>query len=78
MRPLLHNVLMIAVNTTVISALLLFGIGFFPHKAFIPGKAEWPGGASQGPIDAPFDKVILMVVDALRRSLCRIIAFLSQ
>ena len=47
-------------------SIVLFAAGFFPHKAFLPGLATWPTDWS-GPIHAaPFDKVIFMVVDALR------------
>lgn len=48
-------------------ALLLFASGFFPYKPFIPGLAvfdEGDDGSRPSPI---FDRVIFMVVDALRR-----------
>ncbi|KAM5433367.1 major facilitator superfamily transporter protein [Microsporum canis] len=47
-------------------ALLLFASGFFPYKPFIPGLAvfdEGDDGSRPSPI---FDRVIFMVVDALR------------
>ncbi|KAL9108954.1 MAG: hypothetical protein Q9227_006350 [Pyrenula ochraceoflavens] len=66
MRPLLENVFLVAVNIAVIFSLFLFGLGFFPHKAFIPGKADWLDGEITSPVKAPFTKVIFMVVDALR------------
>ncbi|EFR03310.1 GPI ethanolamine phosphate transferase 2 [Nannizzia gypsea CBS 118893] len=47
-------------------ALLLFASGFFPYKPFIPGLAtfeEVENGSRPSPI---FDRVIFMVVDALR------------
>jgi ethanolamine phosphate transferase 2 subunit G len=47
-------------------AILLFATGFFPHKAFLPGLATWPTGRDASLSAAPFDKVIFMVVDALR------------
>ena len=49
-------------------AILLFAKGFFPYKPFLPGIATSDGLTSEPP---PFDKVILMVVDALRRSVPR-------
>ncbi|KAK2861104.1 hypothetical protein FQN49_004539 [Arthroderma sp. PD_2] len=47
-------------------ALLLFASGFFPYKPFIPGLAafdEEDNGSRPSPI---FDRVVFMVVDALR------------
>ncbi|KAF3483593.1 phosphoethanolamine transferase 7 [Arthroderma uncinatum] len=47
-------------------ALLLFASGFFPYKPFIPGLAafdEQDSGSRPSPI---FDRVVFMVVDALR------------
>ncbi len=49
-------------NVLTISAILVFATGFFPHKAFLPGLAEQHVSRTQ----APFDRVIFMVVDALR------------
>ncbi|KFY48013.1 hypothetical protein V495_01682 [Pseudogymnoascus sp. VKM F-4514 (FW-929)] len=42
--------------------------GFFPYKPFLPGLAEYEalGSGLGAPPKAPFDKVIFMVVDALR------------
>jgi ethanolamine phosphate transferase 2 subunit G len=48
-------------------AVLLFAAGFFPHKAFLPGLATWPLDRNASILVSPFDKVIFMVVDALRR-----------
>lgn len=59
----------ILANIFVAFAILLFAAGFFPHKAFIPGLAAWPTDREISPIGSPFDKVIFMVVDALRRYL---------
>ncbi|KIW76089.1 hypothetical protein Z517_10834 [Fonsecaea pedrosoi CBS 271.37] len=57
-------------NILLIAALVIFARGFFPHKAFLPGLATWPAtsgaGAGAGAQAAPFDRVIFMVVDALR------------
>ena len=50
-------------NTFTIFAILVFATGFFPHKAFLPGLAE----QHVSPVQSPFDRVIFMVVDALRR-----------
>ncbi|KAK5061599.1 hypothetical protein LTR84_008143 [Exophiala bonariae] len=53
-------------NAFVIAALVIFAQGFFPHKASLPGFAQWPVGSSASSRAAPFDRVIFMVVDALR------------
>lgn len=63
----LSTTLLIVANFLVPVAILVFATGFFPHKTFIPGKASFEDGGNRGP--APFDKVIFMVVDALRRLL---------
>ncbi|CAF9906404.1 major facilitator super transporter protein [Imshaugia aleurites] len=49
-------------------AILIFATGFFPYKPFIPGRATFQDSQYGGQLaSAPFDKVIFMVVDALRR-----------
>jgi ethanolamine phosphate transferase 2 subunit G len=47
-------------------SIVLFAAGFFPRKAFLPGLATWPTDRNGSAHAAPFDKVIFMVVDALR------------
>ena len=51
-------------------AILVFSTGFFPYKPLLPGLAtfEEANGDSRPP--AVFDKVVFMVVDALRRYSC--------
>lgn len=46
-------------------ALALFASGFFPYKLFLPGLATFDEESSWPP--PVFDRVIFMVVDALRR-----------
>ncbi|KIX09141.1 uncharacterized protein Z518_00219 [Rhinocladiella mackenziei CBS 650.93] len=53
-------------NILLIISLLVFAKGFFPRKAFLPGLAKWPEQAETSPRAAPFDRVVFMVVDALR------------
>lgn len=49
-------------------AILIFATGFFPYKPFLPGRANFQDSNDGGQhASAPFDKVIFMVVDALRR-----------
>ena len=52
-------------------AVLVFATGFFPYKPVLPGLASWEndGGEQEesgAEAHAPFDKVVFMVVDALR------------
>ena len=53
-------------------AVLIFATGFFPYKPFLPGLAtfedvQWPISGSTTPQTEPvFDRVVFMVVDALR------------
>ena len=53
-------------NILLIAALLVFAKGFFPHKASISGLATWHPESATAARQAPFDRVIFMVVDALR------------
>lgn len=57
---------LIAATLTIPAAILIFASGFFPYKPFLPGLAEYDYIENGQPV-APFDKVIFMVVDALRR-----------
>lgn len=54
-------------NGLIPVAILVFCSGFFPYKSLLPGLAT--SEESNGDIFHPavFDKVIFMVVDALRR-----------
>ncbi|GME46268.1 Type I phosphodiesterase/nucleotide pyrophosphatase/phosphate transferase [Neofusicoccum parvum] len=63
--PLPRALLTIA-NVLIPVAVLTFAVGFFPYKPFIPGLAGYGPSAYGSPPDAPFDKVVFMVVDALR------------
>ena len=59
---------LLVTNLLLTTALVIFAIGFFPYKTYVPGKATFgDGGQSSHTAPAPFDKVIFMVVDALRR-----------
>lgn len=48
-------------------ALLLFASGFFPYKPILPGIARSSHEYGQAQSLAPFNKVVFMVIDALRR-----------
>lgn len=67
MYSVLQKAVLFAVNVILALGLLLFASGFFPHKAFIAGLAQWSGKDGIQATDAPFDRIIFMVVDALRR-----------
>lgn len=60
-------------NLLIPVAILVFSSGFFPYKPLLPGLAtfEEANGSNRPP--AIFDKVIFMVVDALRRYDCFLI-----
>jgi ethanolaminephosphotransferase len=47
--------------------ILTFSSGFFPYKPLIPGLATFDETGENVTVPAVFDKVIFMVVDALRR-----------
>ncbi|KAF1850947.1 GPI ethanolamine phosphate transferase 2 [Cucurbitaria berberidis CBS 394.84] len=69
-----RTVLLTVANLLIPVSILIFATGFFPYKPFMPGLAEYEelgwnrilGDDWQKPPAAPFDKVIFMVVDALR------------
>ena len=68
MTPTTFNALLALSNLLIPIAILTFATGFFPYKPFLPGIAKFDDPSYQVPEDTPFDKVIFMVVDALRRS----------
>ena len=58
-------------NILIPIAVWVFASGFFPYKPYLQGLATWRSGldgadATSGPPEAIFDKVVFMVVDALR------------
>ncbi|KAH7122808.1 GPI ethanolamine phosphate transferase-like protein 2 [Dendryphion nanum] len=59
-------------NLLIPIAILVFAIGFFPYKPFMPGLASYETLAWEKKFEwkkapePPFDKVVFMVVDALR------------
>lgn len=54
-------------NLLIPIAILTFASGFFPYKPFLSGLAQYEALEYGPPPEAPFDKVVFMVVDALRR-----------
>jgi ethanolamine phosphate transferase 2 subunit G len=65
----LFDALLFVANILVPVSILIFATGFFPYKPFLPGLAQYETlGRDYGPAPvAPFDRVVFMVVDALRR-----------
>ena len=61
------SVLLIVANLFIPLSILIFATGFFPYKPFLPGLAQYENLEFGTPPDAPFDKLVFMVVDALRR-----------
>ena len=57
-------------NLLIPVAVVVFATGFFPYKPFMPGLATFEEsnvpGIKEQPVPAIFDKVVFMVVDALR------------
>lgn len=67
MKPGTSTLLLSAANILIPIAILTFASGFFPYKPFLPGLAEYEPLEYGPPPEAPFDKLVFMVVDALRR-----------
>lgn len=69
-----RTLLLTLANLLIPVAILIFATGFFPYKPFIPGLATYEelggddafGQGRKEPPRAPFDKLVFMVVDALR------------
>ena len=60
------NVATLVANLLIPISLIVFATGFFPYKPFLPGLATFDTSDEERP-PAMFDKVVFMVVDALRR-----------
>lgn len=66
----LSSLLLIAANLLIPISIVIFGAGFFPYKPLLPGFAEYDALENGGQrVPAQFDKLVFMVVDALRRYL---------
>ena len=57
---------LVIANLLIPVAVLVFATGFFPYKPFVPGLAEYEETIYGQPPAAQFDKIVFMVVDALR------------
>ncbi|KAG6120830.1 hypothetical protein E4U13_005849 [Claviceps humidiphila] len=56
----------IIANILLPLSIIVFGVGFFPYKPYLPGLARYETLTYGDPPEAPFDKLVFMVVDALR------------
>jgi ethanolaminephosphotransferase len=54
-------------NVLIPISIVIFAKGFFPYKHFLSGLATYEPMSWGPPPDAPFNKVVFMVIDALRR-----------
>ncbi|KAF2106781.1 GPI ethanolamine phosphate transferas-like protein 2 [Lophiotrema nucula] len=70
--PRVQSFLLVVANLLIPVALLVFATGFFPYKPFMPGLATYEKlgweekmGWSKAP-EPKFDRLVFMVVDALR------------
>jgi ethanolaminephosphotransferase len=67
-----HNLVKIAAltlaNLLLPAAILIFASGFFPYKPVLSGLASFDHGDPEAAVqpEAVFDRVVFMVVDALR------------
>ena len=59
--------LLVFVNMLIPLALIIFAQGFFPYKPFLSGRSIFNQNEEGIARTAQFDRVIFMVVDALRR-----------
>ncbi|KAI9641559.1 major facilitator super transporter protein [Ciborinia camelliae] len=66
MTSRIRNSLLVGANVLIPIAILIFASGFFPYKPFLSGLAQYDSLDYGAPPEAPFDKIIFMVVDALR------------
>ncbi|GJN78090.1 major facilitator super transporter protein [Purpureocillium lilacinum] len=63
---LASTLLLVVANLLIPMSVIVFATGFFPYKPFIPGLAEYESLEYGPPPKPPFDKMVFMVVDALR------------
>jgi ethanolaminephosphotransferase len=64
----LSSVFLLAANILIPVAIFVFATGFFPYKPLLSGLATYDAVTEYGdPPAAPFDRLVFMVIDALRR-----------
>jgi len=60
---------LVLANALILYAIYLFADGFFPYKPLLSGLAEYDTVEFETLPAAPFDRVVFVVIDALRRYL---------
>ncbi|PHH62423.1 hypothetical protein CDD81_7142 [Ophiocordyceps australis] len=60
------SILLIISNLLIPVSMVIFATGFFPYKPLLPGLAEYENLGYGAPPAAPFNRLVFMVVDALR------------
>lgn len=59
--------ILVLANILIPAALVVFASGFFPYKPLLPGFAQQQDSNHGSEPIAPFNRLVFMVVDALRR-----------
>ncbi|KAL2887215.1 GPI ethanolamine phosphate transferase 2 [Ceratocystis lukuohia] len=62
----MQKLLLVLANFLVLASLALFGLGFFPYKPLLSGLALYDELEYGPPPEPQFDRLVFMVVDALR------------
>ncbi|KAK8061189.1 gpi ethanolamine phosphate transferase 2 [Apiospora hydei] len=62
----LSTALLVAANLLIPVAIYIFAKGFFPYKPLLPGLAQYEALKEEPQPAPPFDRLVFMVVDALR------------
>ncbi|KAK3897294.1 GPI ethanolamine phosphate transferase 2, partial [Staphylotrichum tortipilum] len=63
----LSSALLLFANLLIPAAILVFATGFFPYKPLLSGLASYDAVTEYGaPPAAPFDRLVFVVIDALR------------
>lgn len=71
----IHGILLTVANILIPISILIFATGFFPYKPFLPGLAQYDELEYGPPPEAPFDRLVFMVVDALRRYVAQTVKY---
>ncbi|EEY22548.1 GPI ethanolamine phosphate transferase [Verticillium alfalfae VaMs.102] len=62
----LETLFLVIANLLIPVSIIVFATGFFPYKPFLSGLAQYEALDYGSPPAAPFDRLVFMVVDALR------------
>ncbi|RNJ55384.1 major facilitator super transporter protein [Verticillium nonalfalfae] len=62
----LETLFLVIANLLIPVSIIIFATGFFPYKPFLSGLAQYEALEYGSPPAAPFDRLVFMVVDALR------------